>query len=563
MASVTVLRKDRMANKIFRSILMVAIFVLAATAVFVIDEMYRSFVTSQLEVLQAETRIIAYGIERDGMGFIDSLDNTDYRLTLIDKDGTVLFDNSGNDVSTMDNHLDRIEVAQALKEGFGSSSRQSATLMERLVYTAVRLKDGRIIRLSETYPSIFQAITIVSQPLLLVILIMIIVSFVIAYRLADRIIEPLSKLDMDHPDENTNYKELKPIIRKLSAQQEMIDEDRKALKRSRQEFETITENISEGLILLNSDKIIIDINKAASKILGIDETMIGKPVLEVKGYEKFSDLVEDASMKHHGSRKIRFGDRNYEFEISPVETDQELLGFVLLFFDDSYKEASENMRREFAGNVSHELKTPLQSISGYAELLKNRMVSKDDKNEVYDRIYFEAQRMIKLINDVIKISHLDEENLNIPKERINLNTLCKKITDLQADEIRNNVSIEYRGTDAWIYGNRELIEAIYSNLLENAIRYNREGGYVYVDICSENDKVILKVEDTGVGIDEEDYERIFERFYRVDKGRSKKAGGTGLGLSIVKHACILNNAEVKVESIPEKGSIFTVLFDRV
>jgi len=552
-----------MANKIFRSILMVAIFVLAATAVFVIDEMYRSFVTSQLEVLQAETRIIAYGIERDGMGFIDSLDNTDYRLTLIDKDGTVLFDNSGNDVSTMDNHLDRIEVAQALKEGFGSSSRQSATLMERLVYTAVRLKDGRIIRLSETYPSIFQAITIVSQPLLLVILIMIIVSFVIAYRLADRIIEPLSKLDMDHPDENTSYKELKPIIRKLSAQQEMIDEDRKALKRSRQEFETITENISEGLILLNSDKIIIDINKAASKILGIDETMIGKPVLEVEGYEKFSDLVEDASMKHHGSRKIRFGDRNYEFEISPVETDQELLGFVLLFFDDSYKEASENMRREFAGNVSHELKTPLQSISGYAELLKNRMVSKDDKNEVYDRIYFEAQRMIKLINDVIKISHLDEENLNIPKERINLNTLCKEITDLQADEIRNNVSIEYRGTDAWIYGNRELIEAIYSNLLENAIRYNREGGYVYVDICSENDKVILKVEDTGVGIDEEDYERIFERFYRVDKGRSKKAGGTGLGLSIVKHACILNNAEVKVESIPEKGSIFTVLFDRV
>ncbi len=330
---------------------MVAIFVLAATAVFVIDEMYRSFVTSQLEVLQAETRIIAYGIERDGIGFIDSLDNTDYRLTLIDKDGTVLFDNSGNDVSTMDNHLDRIEVAQALKEGFGSSSRQSATLMERLVYTAVRLKDGRIIRLSETYPSIFQAITIVSQPLLLVILIMIIVSFVIAYRLADRIIEPLNKLDMDHPDENTSYKELKPIIRKLSAQQEMIDEDRKALKRSRQEFETITENISEGLILLNSDKIIIDINKAASKILGIDETMIGKPVLEVKGYEKFSDLVEDASMKHHGSRKIRFGDRNYEFEISPVETDQELLGFVLLFFDDSYKEASENMRREFAGNV--------------------------------------------------------------------------------------------------------------------------------------------------------------------------------------------------------------------
>ena len=552
-----------MANKIFKSILIVAIIVLAATAVFVINEMYQSYVASQLDVLEAETRIIAYGIEKDGIDFVKDLNNADYRLTLIDQDGTVLFDNSGNDINVMDNHLDREEVIEALADGYGSSTRQSATLMERLVYTAVRLNDGRIIRLSETYSSIFHVMTIVSQPLLLVILIMIIISFVIASRLTRRIIEPLEDLDMDHPDENTSYKELKPIIRKLSTQQEMIDRDRKVLERRKQEFETITENMSEGLILLNNEKIIIDINKAASLILDIDETVIGKHIQEVNGYEKFSDLLEDAQMKQHGSRKMRFGNRNYEFEISPVETDQELLGFVLLFFDDSYKDASENMRREFAGNVSHELKTPLQSISGYAELLKNRMVETDDRDEVYDRVYFEAQRMIKLINDVIKLSHLDEDNLNIPKEKIDLCEVSYKIVESLKEEIRNGVNISFSGSEAMIYGNRELIESIISNLAENAIKYNRENGDVYVSVYTEGDKAILKVEDTGVGIEEKDFERIFERFYRVDKGRSKQVGGTGLGLSIVKHACILNNASIDVQSKIGEGSTFTVTFDRV
>ena len=450
-----------------------------------------------------------------------------------------------------------------MADGYGSSTRQSATLMESLVYTAVRLNDGRIIRLSETYSSIFHVMTIVSQPLLLVILIMIIISFVIASRLTRRIIEPLEDLDMDHPDENTSYKELKPIIRKLSTQQEMIDRDRKVLERRKQEFETITENMSEGLILLNNEKIIIDINKAASLILDIDETVIGKHIQEVNGYEKFSDLLEDAQMKQHGSRKMRFGNRNYEFEISPVETDQELLGFVLLFFDDSYKDASENMRREFAGNVSHELKTPLQSISGYPELLKNRMVETDDRDEVYDRVYFEAQRMIKLINDVIKLSHLDEDNLNIPKEKIDLCEVSYKIVESLKEEIRNGVNISFSGSEAMIYGNRELIESIISNLTENAIKYNRENGDVYVSVYTEGDKAILKVEDTGVGIEEKDFERIFERFYRVDKGRSKQVGGTGLGLSIVKHACILNNASIDVQSKIGEGSTFTVTFDRV
>lgn len=552
-----------MANKIFRSILAVAILVLTVTTVFIVDEMYQSFVTSQMELLRAETKIIAYGVEKEGIGFLDELDKSDYRVTLIENDGSVIFDNSSSDVMSMDNHLDREEVAQAVKEGYGSSTRQSSTLTEKLVYTAIRLNDGSIVRLSNTYPSMFHVITIVAQPLLLVVLAIIVLSFFIAYSLAKRIVEPLNELNVDSPDTNSCYKEIRPIMKKLSAQQEMIDHDRKMLERSKQEFETITANMNEGLVLLNNDKMIVDINRSALEILNISEEMIGRSISEVSGYDQFSDLLTDAQMKHHGSRKIMIDDRNYEFEISPVKTDKDVSGFVLLFFDESYKEASENMRREFAANVSHEMKTPLQSISGYAELLRNGMVDSSDSNEVYDRIYNEAQRMIQLVNDVIRLSHLDEDNLNIPKEKIDLCSLSRQIVDLLSQEIRNGVMISFDGSEAMVYGNRELLEAIVSNLCENAIRYNSENGTVDVSVYTKDDKVILTVKDTGMGIDKKDHERIFERFYRVDKGRSKQVGGTGLGLSIVKHACILNNAEIEVESEPDKGSTFTVTFDKV
>lgn len=552
-----------MANKIFRSILFVAILVLGMTTVFIVDEMYQSFLLSQMELLEAETKIIAYGIEKNGVDFIDDLDRSDYRVTLIEKDGSVIFDNSGNDVSSMDNHLDREEVIQAINEGYGSSSRQSSTLTEKLVYTAMRLSNGNIVRLSSTYPSIFHVVTIVAQPLLLVVLAIIVLSFFIAYSLAKRIVEPLNQLDVDSPDDDNCYKEIKPIMKKLSNQQEMIDHDRKMLERRKQEFETITANMNEGLVLLNNEKMIIDINHSASIILNIDQDVIGKHISEVEGYDQFSDLLIDAQMKHHGSRKIRLGNRNYEFEVSPVKTDQEVQGFVLLFFDESYKEANENMRREFAANVSHEMKTPLQSISGYAELLRNGMVGNDDRNEVYNRVYYEAQRMIQLVNDVIKLSHLDEGNLNIPKEKIDLSELSKQIVDAMKPEIRNGVTIDFKGSEAFVYGNRELLQTIVSNLCENAIRYNRDNGTVDVSVYTKDDQAILEVKDSGVGIEEKDHERIFERFYRVDKGRSKEVGGTGLGLSIVKHACILNNAQIEVESKIDEGSTFRVIFDRI
>lgn len=552
-----------MANKIFKSILLVAILVLAATTAFVMNEMYRSFMSSQLDVLKAETYIIAYGFEKDGMSFINDLNNTEYRLTLIDKDGTVIFDNSGNDVKEMDNHLDREEVIEAVNEGFGTSSRLSSTLIERLIYTAVKLNDGRIIRLSETVPSVFLVVKEISQPLLLVILLIISGSFIIASRLTRKIVEPLHEMNMDNPDETSIYKEIRPIASKITLQQEMINRDRETLKRKMQEFETITANMSEGMVLLNMDRDIVDINKAAVELFDFDGDPIGRNFDTVSQYEQFKSLLDDATMKHHGTRVVTINNSNYDIEVSPVELDGEVLGFVLMIFDESYKEANEKMRKEFAGNVSHELKTPLQAISGYAELLKNDMVSKDDLPEVYDRMYRETQRMIDLITDVIRLSRLDDDSLAVEKEVIDLNELCQKIVDNYDSVNKENVAILYNGSTELVYGNRELLELIVHNLCDNAVKYNTDDGSVFIDLYDEGDKVILTVRDTGLGIPDEDIDRIFERFYRVDKGRSRQIGGTGLGLSIVKHACIINNAEIRVNSVLGEGSTFTVTFDRV
>ncbi|MBR0138234.1 MAG: hypothetical protein IJM15_07475 [Erysipelotrichaceae bacterium] len=552
-----------MANKIFRSILLVAFIVVAATAIFVLDEMHQSFLVSQLDVLKAETYIIAYGIEKDGVSFLSGLNNAEYRLTLIDSDGTVLFDNFGNDVSEMDNHLDREEVIEAIQDGYGTSSRLSSTLMERLVYTAVKLNDGRIIRLSETVPSVFLVLADAAQPLLLVILIIILISFFIASSLTRRIVEPLNKLDMEKPDETGIYKEIKPIIRKITVQQEMINSDREILKQKKQEFETITANMNEGMVLLNAEMEIVDINKAAQEQFSIDESFVGKNISSTEEYAQFKELLDDAAMKQHGTKKVTFNGLIYELEVSPVELDGEILGFVLLIFDESYKEANEKMRKEFARNVSHELKTPLQAISGYAELLKNNLVDRKDLDDVYDHIYLETQRMIDLVSDVIRLSRLDDDSLAVTKEIIDLDELCRRNVEDCRRRINNNVTISYEGYENRVYGNRELIELIVHNLCDNAIKYNRENGSVTVKVYEEGENVILQVSDTGLGIPAADLERVFERFYRVDKGRSRQVGGTGLGLSIVKHACILNNAQIKAESVMGEGSTFTVSFNKV
>lgn len=534
--------------------------VLLVTVIFTVDEMYQSFFNAQMELLEAETKVIAYGVDEDGIRFLDDLERPDYRITLIDKDGTVIYDNSGNDISSMGNHSDRKEVIEALETGFGTSTRQSATLTEKYVYTATLLKNGNVLRLSNTYPSIYHVISILAEPLAIVILMIFVVSFPFAYHLTSKIIEPLDKIDMDKPDEENCYKELRPLMKRLSLQQKMINRDREILLQKKQEFEAIIGNMNEGMVLLNTEGVVIDINKAAKTILKIDEDILGGYISSCENYDKFSDLIENAQKKHHDSRRVRMDQRSYEFEISPVQVENKISGYVLLIFDETFKEANETLRKEFASNVSHELKTPLQSILGYAELLKSGLVKKDDQKDCYDKIYKEAQHMFTLVKDVIKVSHLDDDEIYITKGNVDLSLMCMQIIELLKEEtsgidIRSDIE-----KDCIVYGSEELIEGIVYNLCENAIRYNKENGEVFVKVNRDDENVYLAVKDTGIGIAKEDHERIFERFYRVDKARSKQVGGTGLGLSIVKHSCILNDATIKVDSEPGKGSTFTVTF---
>ncbi len=550
-----------MAKNVFKGILSVAMLVLLVMTFFIVNEMYRSFTNSQLEVLHGEAKVIAYGINKDGLEFIDQLDDTDYRITIINEKGNVIYDNIDNDINAMDNHLDREEVIKAFSDGYGSSIRQSSTLMERYIYTAILLNDGNVVRLASTYPSVFHFLTLIAQPLLVIILLIILVSLYIAYKLANRIVKPLNEIDTDMPDQ-VPYNEIRPIMEKLSAQKRMIEHDEETLRRKRQEFETITANMNEGLLLLNDQMIVIDINKSAQIILETDEELIGSNISEISHFEKLSSLFEDALLSHRSSKKIKINGKRYDAEASPVEMDKEVIGIVLFLFDDAFKEASEIIRKEFASNVSHELKTPLQTISGYSELLKSGFVKQEDQEEFADKIYLESQRMMKLIEDVIKLSHLDNEELQIRKERIDLDEICRNAVEMIRKDKINDIELIYEGEKTFVYGNKELIESIIYNLCENAIRYNVENGKVFVKVFCDNDSSVLEVKDTGIGIEKKDHERIFERFYRVDKSRSKNTGGTGLGLSIVKHACILNNAKIELESKPRQGSTFRVVFPK-
>ncbi len=550
-----------MAKNVFKGILSVAMLVLLVTTFFIVNEMYRSFTNSQLEVLHGEAKVIAYGINKDGLEFIDQLDDADYRITIINEKGNVIYDNIDNDINAMDNHLDREEVIKAFSDGYGSSIRQSSTLMERYIYTAILLNDGNVVRLASTYPSVFHFLTLIAQPLLVIILLIILVSLYIAYKLANRIVKPLNEIDTDMPDQ-VPYNEIRPIMEKLSAQKRMIEHDEETLRRKRQEFETITANMNEGLLLLNDQMIVIDINKSAQIILETDEELIGSNISEISHFEKLSSLFEDALLSHRSSKKIKINGKRYDAEASPVEMDKEVIGIVLFLFDDAFKEASEIIRKEFASNVSHELKTPLQTISGYSELLKSGFVKQEDQGEFADKIYLESQRMMKLIEDVIKLSHLDNEELQIRKERIDLDEICRNAVETIRKDKINDIELIYEGEKTFVYGNKELIESIIYNLCENAIRYNVENGKVFVKVFCDNDSSVLEVKDTGIGIEKKDHERIFERFYRVDKSRSKNTGGTGLGLSIVKHACILNNAKIELESKPRQGSTFRVVFPK-
>lgn len=549
-----------MTKRIFYSIMLAAIGVFLAVIVLFLLVLYDYFSGVSRSQLRVEAELAAKAVSAEGTAFFDGLQTENYRITLISPDGAVLFD-SETDADKMENHSEREEFRQALTEGYGESSRYSATLTERYFYCAKRLPDGNVLRLSAAQNSLLTLIMGMGSQICAILAVAAVLSAVLASRLSKRIVKPLSELDLDDPLNNDCYDELSPLLKKIDNQQKSLRMQSEELERKRIEFETITNGMSEGLILLDPNGAILSANSAAAGILDFKTNDLPKNILSVDRDLRLSELLNRTRNGEYSQMLRELHSRKYQFGASPVKSGENVSGAVLLLLDVTEKERSEQLRREFTANVSHELKTPLQTISGCSELMKNGMVKQEDIPEFSEKIFTEAQRMICLINDIIRLSRLDEGDADMERVNVDLYALSEDvISSLQSAAGSANVALNIHGEPAVIYGIPQLLHAIIFNLCDNAVKYNHRGGSVDITVKNDNNRVLLTVSDTGIGIPPECTERIFERFYRVDKSRSRSIGGTGLGLSIVKHAAQIHNAEIKIESSIGKGTSITVIF---
>ena len=554
-----------MKNKIFKSTCLVGIIALVCSLVLIMGVLYEYFTSVELKQLEVDSEFVANAVEKYGLDYLNNLDKTECRVTWIASDGSVLFDNAAS-ASNMENHLEREEVKQAIKNGVGSSIRYSNTVLYKSLYSARLLKDGSIIRTSISQSSIWAIAISMIQPLLIVILITVGLSFYLAYRISNKVIEPLNEIDLEHPENCDTYEEIKPLVNRLTMQQKLLHSKEKELADKKNEFSAATKNLNEGLILLNDDGIILSINDFASKLLNITSYSVGKDLLLFNNTIEIQELLSKAKEGNKGDMVLTINDKDYEFYASPIISNDKVNGIALLIIDISEKEKSELMRKEFTANVSHELKTPLQNISGCAELLSNGMVtSKEDIYKFSKQIYNEAKRLMTLIEDIIKLSYLDEEkDESSDYKNIDLYDTCNTvINDLGMVSNNSKVSLSVEGDHSTIYSSPKLLHMIIYNLVDNGIKYNNKDGYVKINIVDQDDKVIINIKDNGIGIPSDSLDRIFERFYRVDKSHSKEVGGTGLGLSIVKHATKTLNGDISVKSTVNKGSEFTITLPKI
>ncbi len=547
-----------MTKRIFRSICLVAIAVLLASLGLIMSVLYNYFSTQQMKSLKTETALCAAAVENEGLQYLESVSDDGFRVTWISSDGTVLFDNKAQ-TDNMENHLEREEIKEALTDGEGESARKSDTLMEKQLYCAQRLSDGTVIRLSESYLAWWSLTLSMLQPILIVMLIAIGLSLFLAYRLSKRVVKPLNELNLDNPDENGVYEELSPLVNRIASQQRQLQKQKAALKQKQEEFDTATEYMNEGILLLSESGSILSINKAATKLLGISRYCIGKDLLLFNNSFEIQELLRIAGAGSRAEKVITIAERNYQFNASPIIYDNKVSGIALIIFDITEKEKAEETRREFTANVSHELKTPLQNISGSAELLSKGLVKTEDIPEFAEQIFDESKRMITLVEDIIKLSHLDEGAEDVTKQTVDLYNIAElTVRNLSPVAKANNINLTLTGEKAEMVGIPQLLSGIVYNICDNAIKYNRAGGSVKVDVQTTDLNVILTVSDTGVGIPPEVQSRVFERFYRVDKSRSKSVGGTGLGLSIVKHSVKLHGGEIELRSVVDKGTTMII-----
>ena len=551
-----------MTKRIFRAICLVSLAVFLASVTLIMGILYDYFSRVQLDQLRIEAGLAARGVEENGADYFDGLDTQSYRITWIGADGTVLFD-STSDADVMENHLDREEVKQAIASGYGHSSRYSSTLMERLLYSAQRLNDGSVIRLSITQNSVLTIVLGMIQPVLLVSLVAVILALVLSSSVSKSVVRPLNELNLDEPLNNEGFDELSPLLRRIDSQQRQLKGQALELRQKQDEFLAVTSNMSEGLVLLNAGGTILSINNAALNILGADKSCVGEDILTVNRSLEMQKLLEQAKEGNRSETKLCLSGREYQLDASPIIGGGNTRGVALLLFDITERENAEQLRREFTANVSHELKTPLHSISGCAELMKNGMVRPEDTARFAGQIYSEAQRLIHLVEDIINLSRLDEGAEDMQRERIDLYALSGSVIDSLGNEAKENkVSLELCGGPAYVWGVRQLVSGMVYNLCDNAIKYNRENGSVKLSVSCEGEYSVLNVSDTGIGIPPEHQSRVFERFYRVDKSHSKEVGGTGLGLSIVKHSAMVHNAKIDLQSTAGKGTSITLRFPK-
>lgn len=545
-----------MTNRIFRSILLVALAVLVACFGLFLGVLYEYFGTIQTNQLRTALSIAAVGTEEGGLDYLSSLKTGDYRLTWVAADGSVLFDNQ-LDQSRMENHGQREEIQQALVSGAGESARYSSTLMEQTLYLASRLADGTVLRISVSRMTGLSLVVSMLQPVCMVLAIALVLSGILASGLSRKIVRPLEAINFDRPLENDTYAELTPILTRMEQQHSLIQNQRRELQERKNEFYTVISKMNEGLVLLGGKDEILSINPAAEKFFATGGDSTGKDFVSVERSTQITDAIGAARKNGYAELQISRRGREYLLRVSRVE---EAGGLVLLVFDITERVFAERNRREFTANVSHELKTPLQTIMGSAELLENNLVKSEDVPAFIERIRTEAGRLVTLIDDIIRLSQLDEA-CAVPTEEVELLDLAnQEIAALQSIAAPRKISLQVGGEQTRMQGVRQLLHEIIYNLCENAVKYNVDGGSVQVTVGIQEGKPFIRVKDTGIGIAPEHQDRIFERFYRVDKSHSRQIGGTGLGLSIVKHAAEYMNGQITLDSRPGGGTEITVHF---
>lgn len=550
-----------MTKKIFRTTLSATLGIVLVTILMIMGFLYNYFNHIQREQLRTQTALASQGISFEGKDYFENLKTSNVRITWVDNKGQVLYDTQ-SDAKHMKNHANRQEIKEAIKSGYGESTRWSATLTEKSIYAAQRLNNGTIVRLSVAQQTIFYLLLGMMSPLAIIILLAIILSVLIARYIAKKVSEPLNNIDLDHPLSNDSYEEITPLLRRLDSHQAKIQHQKLLLQKRQKEFDTIISKIKEGMILLDDQARIVSINAEALKLFQINDDWHGRFMMEVSRDLTLKDLIDQGLKGKKKEANIDIENNHYRVLVRPTTDNNRVTGLVVLLFDVTDQLQMEQLQREFTANVSHELKTPLHVISGYSELLANQMVPNEEVPQFAAKIHKESERLVKLVEDIINLSHLDEQE-KLPQETVNLYDLTQKVLEgLQAKADKKHIQINFNGEEAILRGNPVLLNSLVYNLCDNAITYNHEKGQVNVTLKNSPDTITLEVSDTGLGIAEKDKKRISERFYRVDKSRSKIVGGTGLGLSIVKSALDFHNGSIKVDSHLGQGTTMTVLLHK-